>query len=319
MREYIPLLSSKKFQIATQALKEGKVKSILTEGLSGSDLSINLANISSIEDKYAIVCPDEQTALRLFQELDSVLEDAPINRLFFPASDAPPLDKTSPSTSSISWQISTLYQILVNPGATVLVTSLQALYDCIVPPDILQNQAMIISRGDLLSVPKLKQKLVELGYKIEAQVEKVGDAALRGGIIDFFSPSSDLPYRIEFDVDVIDTIRQVDPETQLSVKQVESCLLLPVSHIFLDEQISQEAVSRIDMFMLTVSLQSSEMRETLKKDKDHISNLVRFTGMEHYTPFFYGKATRLLDYIKDYMAVWVDPDRISDAYERFRC
>lgn len=318
MREYIPLLSSKKFQIATQALKEGKVKSILTEGLSGSDLSINLANISSIEDKYAIVCPDEQTALRLFQELDSVLEDAPINRLFFPASDAPPLDKTSPSTSSISWQISTLYQILVNPGATVLVTSLQALYDCIVPPDILQNQAMIISRGDLLSVPKLKQKLVELGYKIEAQVEKVGDAALRGGIIDFFSPSSDLPYRIEFDVDVIDTIRQVDPETQLSVKQVESCLLLPVSHIFLDEQISQEAVSRIDMFMLTVSLQSSEMRETLKKDKDHISNLVRFTGMEHYTPFFYGKATRLLDYIKDYMAVWVDPDRISDAYERFR-
>ena len=102
MREYIPLLSSKKFQIATQALKEGKVKSILTEGLSGSDLSINLANISSIEDKYAIVCPDEQTALRLFQELDSVLEDAPINRLFFPASDAPPLDKTSPSTSSIS-------------------------------------------------------------------------------------------------------------------------------------------------------------------------------------------------------------------------
>ena len=55
---------------------------------------------------------------------------------------------------------------------------------------------------------------VELGYRREPQVESPGSFSLRGGILDVFPPNADVPYRIEFWDDEIDTIRQFDPETQ---------------------------------------------------------------------------------------------------------
>ncbi len=318
MREYIELLSSKKVQAATSALVAGKVKQLVIEGLAGSDLTINTAGIANQVPRFAVVLQDEQSAIRFYQELDAILGEAPINRLFFPVSDVIPLDKNSPSPNIISWQISTLYQIIANPGATIVVTSIQALYDCIMPKETLLDQAMIISRGDLISISKLKEKLAETGYKFESQVEKVGEAAVRGGIIDFFSPSSENPFRIEFDVDIVDTIRVVNPETQLSIKQVESCMLLPVSHLFMDPRATAEALSRIEMFMLTVKIQNPSIRENIKHDTEHLRNQVRFTGIEHYTPFFYGGATRLMDYLSDFMMIWADPERLSESYERFK-
>ena len=318
MREYLSLLASVKIQAAIQAMAAGKVRSLQIEGLSGSDLTINAAAISQILDRFAIVLPDEQMATKFYQELDAILEDAPINRLFFPASDSIPLDKTSPSTNILGWQISTLYQIVANPGSTIIVTSLQAMYDCLISQKSLSEEALLISRGDMLSINKLKSKLAQIGYTIQSEVEKVGDAAIRGGIIDFFSPSSDNPYRIEFDIDVVDTIRLINPETQLSIKQVESCLLLPVSHIITDQIRTDDAISRIEMFMLTVRVANPALRENVKKDIAHIRELVRFTGLEHYAPFFTNGTTRLLDYIKDFPIFWVEPDKLSQVYERFK-
>lgn len=318
MREYIPLLSSVKLDIGAKAMASGKIRQLVVEGLSGSDLTINIANMTSKFKNLAVILPDEQSALRFYQELDAVLEDTPINRVLFPSSDTIPLDKTSPSPNIVGWQISTLFQVVSNPGQTILVASLPTLYECLMPKETLQDQAQIISRGDLVSINTFKAKLTQMGYKFESQVEKVGDASVRGGIIDFFSPSSDNPYRIEFDIDVIDTIRVVDPETQLSIKQVESCLLLPVSHLFIDEDSANEALSRIEMFMLTVRVPNQQLRENVKHDIEHIRQQIRFTGIEHYTPFFYNGATRLLDYLKDYTITWVEPDKLTDNYARFK-
>lgn len=318
MREYIPYLSSKKFAGSIPPLVSGKARQIVVEGLGGSDLTINISGLASQIPRYCVVLSDEQSALRFFQELDTVLEDTPINRVFFPSGDSIPLDKTASSLSLTSWQISSLYQIAANTGPTVAVTSLQALYDCILPEKYLLEEATIISKGDIISMSTLKEKLAQLGYETQSQVEKVGDCAIRGGIIDFFSPSSEFPYRIEFDVDIIDTIRQVDPETQLSIKQAESCMVLPVSHLVLNEKTIDNATSMLEMFLLTVRMDNPTLRENMKRDTEFIKNSVRFTGIEHYLPFFYGKATRLLDYLKEMPVVWIDPDKITEVYKRYR-
>ena len=318
MREYIPYLSSKKFAGSIGQLVSGKTKQLVVEGLGGSDLTINVAGLASQMPRFCVILSDEQNALRFYQELDAVLEDAPINRVFFPAGDSIPLDKTASSLSITSWQISSLFQIAANPNSTIIVTSLQALYDCIIPQKQLMEEAMILNKSDIISMSNLKDKLIQLGYEKQSQVEKVGECSIRGGIIDFFSSSSEYPYRIEFDVDIIDTIRQVNPETQLSIKQVESCMLLPVSHLVMNEKTIDNAMSMVEMFLLTVRMDNPVLRENMKRDVEFIKNNVRFTGIEHYLPFFYGKATRLLDYLKDTPIVWIDPDRITEVYHRYR-
>ncbi len=318
MRDYIPFFASKKIAKEVLALSQDKREQMFIDGLRGSDLVINIAQMSNQLNRLLIVCNTEQNALKLHQELDAMLGNAPINRLFFPRSDSIPLDKTRSSTSIISWQLSTLFQLVQAKGSAVVTTSLPALYDCLILPEKLEEGAKLISKGDMLSLDGLKKTLMELGYNPQHQVENFGDVAVRGGIIDFFSPSSPSPYRIEFDVDIIETIRKINPSTQLSTKHVESCMLLPSSHIILDKDTIENAITQINMFLLTVRSVDSDLQKKVSVDINHIKSGVRFSGIEHYTPFFYEKTTRLLDYMKSAPVVWIDPEKLTEEYARFK-
>jgi len=318
MKDYIPFLASKKIAKEIPKLNKGKLRDVLIDGLSGSDLTINIASMVSQLDKLLVVTDTEQAALKLHQEVDAILGDSPVNRVFFPHSDSIPLDKTKSSPNIISWQIASLYQIQNSKNPIIVTTSLKALYDCLITPDAIKSHCMMIGRGDILSLDALRVKLNELGYKQEYQVENIGEVAVRGGIIDFFSPSSQQPFRVEFDVDIIETIRLIDPQTQLSTQQVDSCMILPVSHLIMNKETVEDAQSLINMFLLTVKSDNDGLRDSLTHDIDMISSGVRFTGVEHYLPFFYGTTTRLLDYLGDSAVMWIDPDRLTDSYTRFK-
>ena len=92
----------------------------------------------------------------------------------------------------------------------IVVASLDALLDKILVKSIFNDHTINIDLDSVIDLQNLIENFVELGYERVPMLEGVGQFSVRGGIIDFFPPNSENPYRIELFDDLIDSIRVFD-------------------------------------------------------------------------------------------------------------
>ena len=111
--------------------------------------------------------------------------------------------------------------------ARVLVASVQALLQHTIAPDDLPDEPRELRVGGRLHQDALLRDLFHLGYTPVTEVAGRGEFARRGGIVDVFPPSMDLPIRIEFFGDEIDSLRSFDPTDQRTTGKVDRTVLLP--------------------------------------------------------------------------------------------
>jgi transcription-repair coupling factor (superfamily II helicase) len=117
--------------------------------------------------------------------------------------------------------------------ARVLVASVQALLQHTIDPDDLPAAPRELRSGVRLHQDALLRDLFDLGYSPVTEVAGRGEFARRGGIVDVFPPSMELPIRIEFFGDEIDSLRAFDPTDQRTTGKVERAVLLPASEFLL--------------------------------------------------------------------------------------
>ena len=117
--------------------------------------------------------------------------------------------------------------------ARVLVASVQALLQHTIAPGDLPASPRDLRPGARIHLDGLLRELFDLGYVPVTEVAGRGEFARRGGIVDVFPPSLDLPIRIEFFGDEIDSMRAFDPTDQRTVGPVEKAALLPASEFLL--------------------------------------------------------------------------------------
>ena len=109
----------------------------------------------------------------------------------------------------------------------VVITTIDGLMDRLEEPDRFRNSVFVIDESDTVDLRKLSERLVALGYERTEEVDGIGQFSVRGGIIDIFPPTEDLPVRIElWDTD-IDSIRSFDPESQRSVERLTQVEIYP--------------------------------------------------------------------------------------------
>lgn len=113
----------------------------------------------------------------------------------------------------------------------IVLATVQAAMQKGISPQAYQDMSLILEQGTILEREKLLNQLVKLGYERNDQVEMVGDFSVRGGIVDVFPLNSPQPYRIEFFDDEIDSIRQFNQATQLSISKAEIIEILPFAGI----------------------------------------------------------------------------------------
>ena len=92
----------------------------------------------------------------------------------------------------------------------------------------LRNSIFSLSIGESHQIDVLIQKLTNLGYSRCSVVEGIGQFAVRGGILDVFSPAEDHPVRVEFFGDELDAMGFFDPETQRRIQNIDTVSILPV-------------------------------------------------------------------------------------------
>lgn len=110
-----------------------------------------------------------------------------------------------------------------------VVTTIDGLMDHLKPIQDMVLASLTIRVGDEIDTPLLQTRLVKMGYERVAQVENAGQFSVRGGIVDIYPLTEEMPVRLEFFGDELDSLRTFDGESQRSVENLEECTIYPAS------------------------------------------------------------------------------------------
>ncbi len=116
---------------------------------------------------------------------------------------------------------------LLEEGKGIVVTTIDALMDEIFSPQELEKQILEIVPGQELALSFVTEKLAAMGYERLPQVENAGQFSLRGGILDFFPITEEIPVRVEMWGAEVDSVRSFDPQTQRSVENLDWVRIYP--------------------------------------------------------------------------------------------
>jgi transcription-repair coupling factor (superfamily II helicase) len=147
----------------------------------------------------------------------------------FPRYDTPPFDRFSPHPEIEARRMSLLYALLAAEETTPLtvLAPWKALVRRVPPRAELRSRVTHLERGLPMDRDALLGMLVSAGYQRTALVEERGEVASRGSILDLFPPQLSRPVRLEFDFDEIGSLREFDPETQRSDRELDTLIAIP--------------------------------------------------------------------------------------------
>jgi transcription-repair coupling factor (superfamily II helicase) len=147
-----------------------------------------------------------------------------------PASESDPYAGGSPHAETLERRALALWRLARNKPHFALLTSRALARRTVSAAGVLRAGA-ILRRDEDYSPEELVAKLIACGYVREDPVGAVGEFSIRGGILDVWPPGQNLPVRIEFFGDTVDSIREFDPESQLSITQSAAIEIAPMREL----------------------------------------------------------------------------------------
>ncbi len=172
---------------------------------------------------------DSREALdRLHRDAATLAPFAEAEVLYLPArEDGTAAAHRDEDTDLMGYRVQTL-ALLCGPPPTrrrLVVTDIRALMQPLPPPAALQASMQTLKTGDGIDLPRLTLALEAGGYTFTDRVTAKGEAALRGGLLDVWTPAAPWPVRIELFGPEVESLRYFDPETQCTVEHITSITL----------------------------------------------------------------------------------------------
>ncbi|MEA4971756.1 MAG: transcription-repair coupling factor [Candidatus Metalachnospira sp.] len=205
----------------------------------------------------------------------------------------------------------------------------ESLFERLMPKNELQMNVIELKEGDIVSLDDIQKKLIFMGYERSEIVEGVGQFAVRGGIIDVYSPVHEMAVRIELWDDEVDSVRAFDAMSQRSVGKIDRVRIFPVKEILIDECQILNAADKIEADMLkafknyekkdeqeaaeNIKRTIGEVVDKLRNGINEIANFINYTDVN---------TVSLFDYLPENTIVFYDePKRIKlhvdSVYEEF--
>jgi transcription-repair coupling factor (superfamily II helicase) len=150
--------------------------------------------------------------------------------LLLPSSESDPYAGASPHAETLERRALTLWRLASGAQDFVLLTA-RALARRTPAPEDLARMGAVLRRDEDYAPEELVEKLFASGYVREDPVGAVGEFSMRGGILDVWSPGRAAPVRVEFFGDTVDSLREFDPETQLSTAQLKEISISPMREL----------------------------------------------------------------------------------------
>ena len=239
------------------------------------------------------VAADEEEADRLARDAAFFVGAEGVLRV--PADAVLPYDDLSPDRGVELERLAALARLRAGIAKVPLVVvSARGLARRQVPPRVLEEGADLLGPGVEIAREALAEKLVSLGFSRVPLVEDAGTFAVRGGIVDLWSPADQGPVRLEFFGDEIESCRAFDPQTQRSEDEVAEVLLCPAREALFTPAGREAAKAAVRDAAERVNRPTSRVREAL----DAVDQGTPFFGMEALLPGFHpGGLSPLLEHL----------------------
>lgn len=207
-----------------QKIKYREKGMIQIAGSTGSQKSHLAYALSGDSRRILYILSDEEKAKEILEEYQFL----DVNVFFYPAKDFLFYQADIRGKYLIKQRMEVLKALKEEETVTVI-TTIDALMDGIQPPAEVERAVTSLHTGDVVDLQQLENRLSDMGYDREVQIEGPGQFAVRGGILDVYPLTEDMPVRIEFWDDEIDSIRTFDAGTQRSIENREEIVIYPAA------------------------------------------------------------------------------------------
>ena len=247
-----------------------------------------------------VLCQDDIAARRLQEELKDFLGfSAPI----LPSRELTLYDA---AVVSRSWEQKRLRQLydLASGKTSLQILSWESASLRTMPKSVLMGAAFTLEVGQEYPLDTLLQKLTAAGYSRCGMVEGSGQFAVRGGIVDIFSPAADQPIRAEFFGDELDTMGYFNPETQRRSDNIDTVTILPVAET--QPCLHPKGLAGLCKDLTTLIARQKRRKNvnealvaTLTKDLEKYENGLHNPASDRYMALIYPEMATAADYIPE--------------------
>ena len=157
----------------------------------------------------------------------------------------------------------TIYKVL-NRDISNLFTTVVGLYQKIGPVEVYKDYYIHLKKNNILDYNEFIKKLTRMGYERNYEVRYPGQFAVRGEIIDIYVPDREFPYRIVFYDKEIESIKEFNPETQLTIENIDSVVIIPLKEIIFGDHLDFDSMMEYDIPVL--DFMENETYEGIEKD-----------------------------------------------------
>jgi transcription-repair coupling factor (superfamily II helicase) len=256
-----------------------------------------------------VICRDGQRMAQLSRALSFFGPE--ILTIEFPAWDCLPYDRVSPNAAVVAQRMTALSRLTRVKGRdrpSVLLTTVNAALQRIPARNFVATHALSVAPGNVIGMQSILEWLELNGFTRASTVREPGECAVRGGILDLFPPGLDLPVRLDFFGDTLETIRSFDPQTQRSDDQLRALDLVPVAEFqLITETIRRFRSGYVEQF--GAATPDDLLYEAVSEGR-------RYPGMEHWLPLFHDTMEILFDFVPG-TPIALEPLVDEAAQERF--
>jgi len=293
-------------------LKEGTGR-IGVSGLSPTAKALLLVLLRRAAERPLIVVVNDNRAvddfvpvLRGFCDLTGACD--PDSIVSLPARDVLPFQNLSPHPELQEERATALWKI-ASGKAAIVVSAVAATAIRLQAADYYSGLARTLRRGESFDLDNLLGHLNTVGYSAADVVEMPGQYAVRGGILDVYSPEAERPVRVEFFGDEVDSIRRFDPTSQRSSNPLDEALLLPLTETPVNDQLLGAIHTRLSGKSITGN-------EEIVEAAIRSGGVTVFPGWEFYAPVA-GADQSVFDLLPRAAILVDEPDLLRAEFDRF--
>ncbi|MEG2841574.1 MAG: transcription-repair coupling factor [Cellulosilyticaceae bacterium] len=270
-----------------------------------------------------IITSNEISAKKMYEDMQFLYGEEsvylyPARDILFYNADVHSMDITAERMKII--------EALLTKKDIALIIPADALLNPLSPKETWLSYQKVLAEGQSLEINSLMAYLTEVGYERVAKVEGIGQFTVRGGIIDIYTPTGYMPYRIELWDDEIDSIRTFNPSTQRSIDKVKEMIIHPNQEIIFPTKLLEKAIPEIkeELKQTTRRLRDEGKKESASSIEDqvraHIEQMqegITIKGLEMYAPYTNLHTVTILDYLDSRSMIYIDePLKTKEKCER---
>ena len=309
-----PLLQLNEFEQVKVCLSEHK--SCQVTGCGESQLAHFINGLSNGYKQKVIVTFSATKASQLYQDLKGFSDDV----VMYPAKDFIFFSADVHGNLILQQRLEFIQKIVEDKPFTVILTP-DAFMDKIMPIEKIKNNYLEIAEGSIIQMDALKSKLVQMGYEPVVQIDGPGQFAVRGSIVDIYTLTDEVPYRIDFWDDEVDIIKSFEVESQRSIENLESVKIYPASEYSLTKKeiqagmakIRQDLDQNVEKFRNDFKTEeANRLRVTVEEFLTNMDINPSQVAVDSYVNYFYDNLVSLLDYFENPIFFIDEPKRVTE-------